>query len=231
MPKEANPSLEVATIKPHNPAFDTQGFNAVGDRISIRNESLISMLMFAYSVHPKQIVGLPSWAHDHWDIEGKTDTSGEPNLRQQQEMLRELLADRFHLKLRHSQRELPVYAMRIAKDGPKLKSAVVPDAETGQYAGGDANEMKVDYTSTDMHDFTLGESFFLDRPLVDQTGLKGKYDFTLHYTYKLSAANDTPNAPPDLFTAVKEELGLVFIPLQAAVDVIVIDQVELPSAN
>ena len=72
--------------------------------------------------------------------------------------------------------------------------------------------------------------FFLDRPLVDQTGLTGHYDFKLTYSYG-DAPNSDPGAPPPLFTAIQEQLGLKFEPLKTATDVYVIDHVEQPSAN
>jgi len=76
----------------------------------------------------------------------------------------------------------------------------------------------------------MGEQFFVDRPLVDQTGLTGRYDFSIRYTYDEVHATD-PNAPPGLFTAVQEQLGLKFEPVKAATDVFVIDHIERPSPN
>jgi len=72
--------------------------------------------------------------------------------------------------------------------------------------------------------------FFLDRPVVDQTGLNGRYDFSIHFTKDETHSAD-PNAPPGIFTAVEEQLGLKFEPTKAPVDVLVIDHVEPPSAN
>ena len=231
MAASAHPSFAVATIKPHDPNFQRQGFDATGDRFTIRNESIANLLCFAYSVHPRQIVDAPdSLFHDRWDIEGKTDTPGEPSLRQQQEMVQKLLADRFQLKFHHDRRELSVYAIRIAKGGPKLKPAANPAAEPDQQGNGHGTEQTITYTSADMANFILGEQFFLDRPIVDQTGLTGRYDFSIRYTYDEAGTSD-PNAPPGIFTAVQEQLGLKFEPVKAPVDVFVIDHVERPSAN
>jgi uncharacterized protein (TIGR03435 family) len=130
MAAAAHPSFAVATVKPHDPASNRQGFDADGDRFTVRNQSVASLMTFAYSAHPRQIVDAPDWAlHDRFDIEGTTDTPGEPSLRQQQEMLQKLLADRFQLKFHRDQRELSVYSIQIAKGGPKLKPAANPDAE------------------------------------------------------------------------------------------------------
>jgi len=137
MAADAHPSFAVATIKPHDPDSNRQGFDAVGDRYTIRNQSIVSLMTFAYSIHKHQIVDAPAWAGtERFDIEGTTDTPGEPNLHQQQEMLQKLLADRFGLRFHRETRELPVYAIEIAKGGPKLKPAANPDAEADQEASG-----------------------------------------------------------------------------------------------
>ena len=81
-----------------------------------------------------------------------------------------------------------------------------------------------------MADFILGMQFFFDRPLVDQTGISGRHDFTLRYTYDEAHATD-PNAPPGLFTAIQEQLGLKLDAVKAPIDVFAIDRVEQPSAN
>ncbi len=230
MAAAAHPSFAVATVKPHDPASNRQGFDADGDRFTVRNQSVASLMTFAYSAHPRQIVDAPDWAlHDRFDIEGTTDTPGEPSLRQQQEMLQKLLADRFQLKFHRDQRELSVYAIQIAKGGPKLKPAANPDAEVDQEGEGRGTEQTVTYTSASMTDFAFGEQFFFDRPVVNQTGLTGKYDFSIRYSDEIRTTD--PNAPPGLFTAVQEQLGLKFEPTKTPTAVFVIDHVEPPSAN
>jgi uncharacterized protein (TIGR03435 family) len=231
MAADAHPSFAVATIKPHDPASQHQGFNAEGDRFTIRNESVANLMSFAYSVHPRQFVDAPdSLFHDRYDIAGTTDTPGEPSLRQQQEMIQKLLADRFGLKFHHEKRELPVFAIQIVKSGAKLKAASDPNAQPDQEGNGHGTEQTITYTSSSISDFIMGEQFFVDRPLVDQTGLSGRYDFSIHYTYDEARSTD-PNAPPGLFTAVQEQLGLKFQPTKESIDVFVIDHVDKPSAN
>jgi uncharacterized protein (TIGR03435 family) len=228
----AHPSFAVAAIKPHDPASGRQGFDAKGDRFTIRGQSVASLMQFAYAIHPRQIADAPDWAlHDRWDIEGIPDTTGEPNLRQQQEMLQKLLADRFSLHFDRQKRELPVYAIQIAKGGPRLKPAANPAAEPDQDADGHGTEMTQIYTSAAISDFAMGMQFFVpDRPIVDQTGLTGRYDIRLRYTDDVAHAAD-PDAPPGLFTAIQEQLGLKLEPVRAPVDVFVINHVEKPSPN
>jgi len=231
MAADAHPSFAVAVVKLHDPNSHHQGFNFEGSRYVVRNQSVASLVMFAYAVHPKQIVDGPDWVRtDRYDIEGKPDTPGEPSLKQQQEMLRKLLFDRFGLKIKREKRELPVYAIEVAKGGPKLTAAANPNAEPDQDGEGHGTEMTQIYTSATMKDFAMGMNFFMDRPVVDQTGLTGKYDFRVRYTYDEVRATG-PNAPPGMFTAIQEQLGLKLQPMKAPIDVLVIDHVERPSEN
>jgi uncharacterized protein (TIGR03435 family) len=232
MAAEAHPSFAVATIKLHDPDSGHQGFDAKGERVTARNQTVASMMMFAYGIHPSQIAGAPDWVSQvRYDVEGKTDTPGEPNLRQQQEMLQKLLADRFGLHFRREQRELPVYAIQIAKGGPKLTLAAKPDAEPDQDGSGHGTEADLGFTSFSMPDLAMGLQFFVhDRPIVDRTGLTGRYDFKLRYTYDEAHATD-PDAPPGIFTAIQEQLGLKLDAVKASIDVYAIDHVDRPSEN
>jgi uncharacterized protein (TIGR03435 family) len=228
----AHPSFEVATIKPSDPNSTHQGFDAVGDRYTIHGQTIASLMMFAYSIDKHQGLDAPDWAsRDRYDIEGTTDTPGQPNLRQQQEMLQRLLTDRFGLKFHHDRRELPVYAIQIAKGGPKLTPAAHPDAQPDQDGSGHGTEADLGFTSFSMPDLAMGLQFFVhDRPIVDRTGLPGSYDFTLRYTYDEAKSTD-PNAPPGLFTALQEQLGLKLDAVKAPIEVFAVDHVERPSAN
>ena len=232
MAADAHPSFAVAAMNPHDPESSRQsGIYTEGDRFIIRNESVASMMVFAYSIHPRQIVDAPdSLFHERWDIQGKPDIEGEPSGSQMREMLQKLLVDRFGLKFHREHRELPVYALQIAKGGPKLTPAKHPDAKPNEESSGKGTEATVVYTSATTQDFTAGEQRFLDRPLVDQTLLIGKYDISLRYTYDEARATD-PNAPAGLFTAMQEQLGLKLQPVKAPVDVLVIDAIERPSEN
>jgi uncharacterized protein (TIGR03435 family) len=231
MAANAHPTFAVATIKPHDPTSPHQGFNTEGRRITIRNESLTKLLMFAYAIHKRQIADLPDWASGtDYDIVGTTDTPGEPSLRQFQEMIQKLLADRFQLTFHREKRNMPVFAITIAKGGPKLTPAAEPNAEADDFNSANGTEQTIRFKSATVADFALNEQFFLERPVVDQTGLTARYDFTLRYTRDETAAPD-PDAPPGLFTAIQEQLGLKFQPTKAPIDVLVIDHIARPSAN
>ena len=88
MPKGAQPVYEVVTIKPSDPADRSQGFRTRGRRFVVRNESVISIIMFAYGVHKKQIADGPAWMDDRFDVDGVPDIEGEPSLAQMQHILK-----------------------------------------------------------------------------------------------------------------------------------------------
>jgi len=231
MAAAAQPGFEVATIKLHDPDSRHDGIDTGPDRVMIWNQTVAKMITFAYAVNKRQIVDAPDWMlNESFDIQGKPDAAGEPNWDQVREMLQKLLADRFGLRFHRERRELPVYALQILKGGPKFAATVDPTGMPQEHSEGHGMWSEHTYASSRMADFILIEQFWLDRPVVDQTGLTGKYDFKLRYTYN-EIRNTDPDAPPGLFTAVQQQLGLKLQPVKAPVDVLVIDQVQKPTEN
>ncbi|MGA8937616.1 MAG: TIGR03435 family protein [Acidobacteriaceae bacterium] len=233
MAKDAHPSYEVATIKPSDPTDQSSGFHSRERRIFIENEPMDQLIAFAYSVHPKQIVDAPDWfAKDRWDIQGMPDIEGSPDVDQEREMLRKLLAERFQLKFHRDKRELSIFAITVAKGGPKLAASKSdPDVMRDQTMNGNGVEDDYRFTNNSMAGFAEGMEFLLDRPVVDETGLKGKYDFDLKWTVDGTPPQTDPNAPPGFFTAVQEQLGLKMKATKGPAEVLVIDHAERPSAN
>jgi uncharacterized protein (TIGR03435 family) len=243
MDPNANPSFEVATIKPSPPNQPGKGFGFRGGRFTTRNTNLNDLIGFTFRLHPKQIVGAPAWfATDLYDIEGKPDIEGRPNPGQTETMLRKLLADRFQLKFHHEKRELSVYVIGVGSGSLKItKSASPPDGNSAFFFRG-LGDLTVRNQS--MTDFASWMQTVLDKPVVDQTELSGKYDFQLKWTpdesqfatfrgtgITVPPPSDDPKAPPNLYTAMQEQLGLKMGPAKTATDVIVIDHVEKPSEN
>ena len=146
-------------------------------------------------------------------------------------MVKKLMADRFQLKFHYEKRELPVYALTFAKTGPKMtRSQGDPSASAGLGFGPPGNFGATNATMADFAE-AMGQGA-LDRPVVDQTGLTGRFDLRLTWTPDGPAqATESADAPPDLFTAIQEELGLKLVSTKAPVDVLVIDHIEKPSAN
>lgn len=232
MPADADPSFEVATIKPTDPSDRSTGFHLDGQRIWIENVSLDKMLTFAFDVHAEQIVGAPSWfATENFDIQGIPDVAGQPDVKQMKSMLRKLLTDRLQFKFHHAQQELPIYAIRAAKGGPKLTKSDDQNALQSDNNQRSAGQITMTARNMPMASFVTELDFFMDRPVIDQTNLTGKWDFTWRWTQDETRVSSDPNPAPGLFTAIQEQLGLKIEAIKAPIDVLVIDHAERPSAN
>ena len=244
MPADANPSFDVATIKPSTPGRPGKAFGFRGSHFISVNTNLNDLVAFAYGLHAKQIVGAPDWfGTDLFDIDGTPDVEGTPTLKQMGIMVQKLLADRFQLKFHKDQRELPVYIIAVAPGGPRMaKTTAGPNDQQGFGFRG-LGDLIV--RNMNMKEFASWmQSSVMDKPVVDQTGLTDKYDFTLKWTPDESQfaqfrgagvaappPSDDPNAPPTLYTAIQEQCGLKLTAGKAPDEVIVIDSVQKPSAN
>jgi uncharacterized protein (TIGR03435 family) len=240
MAADAHLAFEVATIKPSNPD-KPQGKRILMQphRFSTTSMSLNDLITYAYGIHARQIVGGANWmASDRWDILAEPEAQGAPNRAQLKTMVQSLLADRFQLAFHHDTKELSVYAIVVAKNGPKLvKSAGDPNGLPGMFFRGLGNLPATNASMAELA--SLMQEAVLDRPVIDQTGISGKFDLELRWTpdetqfegHGANVRRDAPDAPPDLFTAFQQQLGLQLKPIRAAVDVLVIDRVERPSEN
>ena len=233
MAKDADPDWEVATVKPSDPNVnDYRRIRTRGGHVVILGYTAEETLLMGYSMQKSQVVGEPDWVKtERWDIDGLANADGEPNLTQLQSMMRKILAERFGLKLHREQREMSVFVLTIVKGGPKLTPNTSDPNGTMHQRYSPASDRAVDaLTNTSMPELAQVLQFHVDRPVVDQTGLKGRYDFQLKWLTDDSHATD-PDAPPGLFTAIQEQLGLKLEPVKAPADVLVIDKVERPGEN
>jgi uncharacterized protein (TIGR03435 family) len=241
MDANASPSFEVATIKPSKPDAPGKMFGIRGRQFKTINTTLNDLISFSYGVQAKQVIGAPPWAAtDKFDINAEPDGEGAPSEKQWKIMVQKLLADRFQFAFHRDKWELSVYALSVAKSGSKLaKSQSDPNAlpnlmfhNLGDLHAANAN----------MAEFAgLMQSAVLDRPVVDQTGLAGRFDFNLKWTpddsqfggmgAKIPPPTDSADAPPNLYTAIQEQIGLKLDATKAPAEVLVIDKVEKPSAN
>ncbi|HXE08650.1 MAG TPA: TIGR03435 family protein [Acidobacteriaceae bacterium] len=130
------------------------------------------------------------------------------------------------------QRELSVYELTVAKGGPKMApSAGDPNGIPSENDNGNGVEVTMHAENMKMGELAVVLDFFMNRPVVDKTGLTGRYDFQLKWTTDESKAPVDGSAPPTIFTAVQEQLGLKLEAVRTATDVMVIDKVERPGAN
>jgi uncharacterized protein (TIGR03435 family) len=245
MAPDAHPKFDVATIKPSQPNQPGKGFGFNGTHTRTFHTNVNDLIAVAYGMHAKQIIGAPDWlGTDLYDIDGVADVPGRPSIKQMGEMVQGLLADRFALKFHHEQRELSVYAIQLASGGPKMKETTAGVNDPQGFGLRGFGDLVV--RNMTMKEFASWmQSGVMDKPVVDQTGLTARYDFNLKWTPDDSQfaqfrgtngpiqppAGDNPDAPPSLYTALQEQLGLKFTSTKAMDDVIVIDHVEKPSSN
>jgi bla regulator protein blaR1 len=244
MAENASPGFEVATIKPSAPNKPGKGFGFRGGRFVTFNTNMNDLIAFAYGLHAKQVIDAPPWfGTDLFDIEGKPDTAGRPNSKQMQSMVQKLLADRCKLVFHHDKRELSVYVIGVSSGGPKMDKSTAGPNEPSAFFFRALGDLTV--RNQTMKDFaTWMQSGVMDKPVVDQTGLTDRYDFKLKWTpdesqfgqFRGTGAIPTPpadaaNAPPALYTAIQEQIGLKMGPAKVPDDVIVIDHVDKPSEN
>ena len=241
MAKDANPVFEVATIKPSKPEAKGKGITVRGRRFITINTSISDLITFAYGLHARQLSGAPAWFEsEKYDIEAQPDIAGQPNEKQLKSMLQKLLTERFQFAFHREKKSLSVYAIVLGKTGSKLtKSEADPDGLPGL---GFRGLGLLTVRNASMADFAgVMQTMVLDRPVVDQTALPAKYDFTLDWTpdeFQFTSFGPRPPRPadaidsrPDLFTAIQEQLGLKLESTKAPVEVFVVDKVEKPSSN
>jgi uncharacterized protein (TIGR03435 family) len=232
MAADANPTFEVATIKPSRPDEHGPRYDFRSRRFSVIHASLSDLLKFAYGLQQSQIAKAQDWVNsENYDISAEPDGEGEPSIKQWQSMVKKLMADRFQLGFHFEKREQTVFVLTVVKTGPKLTgSQSDPSASGGMGFGPPGHFGATNATMADIAE-ALGQGA-LNRPVVDQTGLTGRFDLRLTWTPDGSqSATESADAPPDFFTAIQEELGLKLVSTKAPVDVLIIDHVERPSAN
>jgi uncharacterized protein (TIGR03435 family) len=241
-------------------------FSPSGGHLVATNMLLLQYIVFAYKTTSFQIQSirsqLPDWARsDHFDIEARVE--GEPTKDQMRWMMRSLLEDRFKLTVHHESHLVSIFSLVLAKQGsmgpdlvqhpeddPTCSKAPLPQSISGGYpaacgAGASMPASVPGLTAiggrkVTMEMFAVGLTNLynnVDRPVIDQTGLSGTFDYTLEWMPE----PDGPMPPdgksqpdvggPTFAEALKKQLGLKLLPEKAPIDVIVLDRVEHPSAN
>jgi uncharacterized protein (TIGR03435 family) len=235
MARDADPDWDVVSVKAHDPSdpSNNQSLNFKGRQVVMVNRAVEGMLLFAYGLQKVQIVGAPHWVEtERWDVQGVPDVPGHPSLKQMQSLTRKLLEERFGLKVHKETKELAVYAITVAKGGERIApSAGDPNSPPSENENSNGGVVTMRMTNMSMGEFAPDLGYFVGRPVVDQTGLTGRYDFQLKWTADESKAPTDGSAPPGMFTAIQEQLGLKLEPAKAPVEVLVVDAVQRPGAN
>lgn len=250
------PIYEVISVRP-NKSDTWMQEGSTPDGFKAKAVTLQQLLEIAYTGSPfslsaSQIEGEPAWFQsEKFDVDARVDdseipalkkaddgdsfiaviqaaTQGTPSIRMR--MLQELLAERFQLKTHYVTKELPVYDLVVAKGGSKLKVTAETDPKNSNIGAGDGD---FDGKNVPSSLFPILFTFAREvgRPVIDRTGLKGSYDFKLKWTPEGHGGELPADAPPGLFTALQEELGLKLEASKGPVRVLVIDHVERPTEN
>jgi len=195
----------------------------------------------------RRIIGGPDWLRqdiDQFEIQAKIEGSEYAVMQrmtaaQQRErvalMEQSLLSDRFRLEVHFETREMPVYVLEVAKNGAKLTPAKNEESSRlstlGNQQGSEMTAIGVTLEQFVLSPLLTGATG--GRPVVDQTGLKGAFDFRLKWTPDQLAVSAAAagSDDPSFFTAIREQLGLLLVPSKTPLEVIVIDHIEQPSAN
>ena len=241
-PRPPSDTFEVATIKPVESDKKSGRFIKMDGthRFVEKDYTLKLLIAAAYDLNPRTISGGPAWiGSDHYDIAAVTPGDVRPSRDQQMAMLRNLLTERFKLTFHREQKVFSIYVLDVAKSGPKLKkSTAPPDDAPALISTVYPQRVLLPARNATMGEFTsLMQRAILDRPVVDKTGLSGKYDFDLEWAPDESqfggdlspASADAPSPP--FFTAIQQQLGLKLEATRGPVEALVVDTVERPSAN
>jgi uncharacterized protein (TIGR03435 family) len=233
-------TFEVASIKP-DPSPNGRFIRMQTATQFTVHHHTVRTLLAAYNLSPNEILGGPPLVDsDYWAIIAKTPAP-RPTLEQQMAMLRQLLADRFQVRFHRETKEMGIYAVTVAKGGPKLKpSTLDPDANP---AGPpplifvvSLPVLKLAARNASMDDFATLLQRALEQPVADQTGLTGRYDFDLEFTpdetlYGGAFRGAEDESKPGLLPALQDQLGLKLIATKGPVRALVIDHAERPTEN
>jgi len=203
------------------------GFDAV-------NVPLQVLITFAYDVRDHQLIGAPDWLiTERYDVHAKAP-AGEPRSQDSEESrrvklrLQSLLADRFKLVAHRDTRQMPLYALAVSKNGPRLQLWKEGDEHGPQIIGRGGS---VTCWRVNMRIFAEDLSRRLGRAVVDTTGLNGDYNFKFQYQPDPPGSAAADLTGPTLRDALEEQVGLKLESRRGAVDILMIEHIERPSAN
>jgi uncharacterized protein (TIGR03435 family) len=255
----AAPSFDVATIKPHQGMLTMTGVMNAADGVDGSAATLSMLVEYAYELRSDdQVSGGPDWAKtDRFDVQarmGEAEIAAIEKLSPAEKkarlrlMMQALLEERFKLKVHSATKQVPVYDLVVAKDGPKLADAATDTSDhllrgkdgkplPGFLSWSTGKIVAQGFPTKNLADFLSQPMCALGRPVMDKTGLAGTYNFTLDWTpphpgVRFGAESDSasPEDAPSIFTALGD-VGLKLQPSTGPINTIVIDHVERPSQD
>jgi len=228
--QDTRPAYEVASIKPNESGSGSNRTDGSKGQVVFINQTLKRLIERAYAAKPFQVTG-PGWMADlRFDVVAKYPANTNKN--DHPLMLRTLLEDRFKLAVHHETKDMPGYALVVAKGGFKLKP-VESNGSSGTTSGNSGRVRTLTAKKSSMAVLADDVARSLGEMVVDKTGIEGVYDFELRFTTDdLSSNASDMDGFPSLFTALMDTLGLRLQPEKVPVDIIVIDHLErIPTDN
>ena len=229
-PQQPAPEFDVISIKA-NKSAGTGGSTRSGRGLyRATNVTVKSIVMNAFDLLPDQLVGAPSWVEsERFDIEAKSDNPEAMDLK-----LRSMLATRFEFRMHRETREWQSYVLVAGKKGAKLTPTSLKEGMSARDSNG-----HWEGTGLDIDNFARNLAHQLGRPVVNQTGIEGRYDITLDFEPDGPARTGDKDNPiagvdtrrPSLFTAIQDQLGLKLESRKTPVEVLVVDHIGRPSEN
>src|SRR5689334_14008287 len=222
------PGWEVVSVKPnHSNSPESNLDSAPGGRTTATNITIRELIRLAYTVKDYQIEHAPGWVDtDRFDINGKNSSGKNTSLDDEKALIRFLLTDRFHLAVRRETRQRPVYLLVVGKDGPKL----TPHNDgTGSGTRKTCGQLKGTRLTMDTIATVLSRQ--LDRDVLNQTNLPGKYDFQLEWTPDSGPCSDDAPVRPAFFTAIQQQLGLKLEASKGPAEYLIVEHIEHPTEN
>lgn len=227
--------FEVASVKLDEDRRVRPDISTSGARFDAQAKWVYPLILYAYNLRMHQVPTTPAllaMENIRYDIAARADDTTVPTTDEFRLMVRSLLADQFQLRAHRETREMPVYALMVAKNGPRLHESA-PAASPGEhYAASGHNYVITTHRATMASVLDAIENSLLDRPVLDKTGLEGTYDIQMIFAPDIKSRRNAEPDPDDvsIFTAV-EKLGLMLVPQKATVEVLIVDHVERPSEN
>ena len=250
-PAVPSPSFEVTAIRPDHLDGNHVRVSFDMHRLLATGASLKRLIEYAYNLNDFQISGGPAWANSEtYAIQAKVDDRAAAEFEKlprerlgekRRQMMQNLLAERFNLKVSHSAKELPTYALVVAKKGPKFSKSALPNTAGEDFSSSNG---QVTVKAGSMISFARWLSREVGRKVVDQTGLEGKYDFGFHWARerltplpdgasdgRLRTSTPFVDSGPSIFTALPEQLGLKLESQRGRVETLIIESAEKPSED
>jgi len=240
-------AFEVATIKPEPPEdFKTGRYMRMesAHRFQAKGYTVEGLIAAAYNLTPRAISGGPAWMKtDRFEIIGATPGDLRPAYDEQMAMVRKLLKDRFNLSFHREEKVFAIYELTVSPGGPKLTASTAPPEEPYNLTSTlfPATSGGIDHAMLPAHNATMAQfaallqRAILDRPVVDSTGVTGRYDFELQWTPDESQFGGAlpPGAPdtgkPGLSAAMEQQLGLKMASTRGPIATLVVDHLDRPS--